>query len=122
MKVEYPRFNDDGLGSVYCTDCPFYSSSNTCCSNGTLCPTRKTYTQSCAIAEGRAAAEKPEAAAPLAAEMTLRDHFAAVALQGMLASCTDTADWPLPERTAKAAYEMADAMMVAREFAECFAG
>ena len=41
--------------------------------------------------------------------MTLRDYFAAKALQGILFEGLE------PEETAKHAYAMADAMMVARE-------
>jgi hypothetical protein len=48
--------------------------------------------------------------------MTLRDYFAAKAMQGLFAS--DTSDWNQEgewgER-ARTAYEMADAMMKARE-------
>ena len=40
--------------------------------------------------------------------MTLRDYFAAKAMQGILFECLETKD------TAKFAYEMADAMMKAR--------
>jgi len=53
---------------------------------------------------------------PLTAGMTLRDYFAAKAMQGLFAS--DTSDWNQEgewgER-ARTAYEMADAMMKARE-------
>ena len=53
---------------------------------------------------------------PLTAGMTLRDFFAAKAMQGLFAS--DTSDWNQEgewgER-ARTAYEMADAMMKARE-------
>ena len=41
--------------------------------------------------------------------MTLRDYFAAKAMQGILF------EGLLPEETAKNAYEMADAMLKARE-------
>ena len=46
--------------------------------------------------------------------MTLRDYFAAKAMQGMLASCTG---WSEHEQTrlAKCSYMMADAMMKAKE-------
>jgi len=46
--------------------------------------------------------------------MTLRDYFAAKAMQGF---CSDS-DWRqhmMPSETAKAAYHQADAMMKARE-------
>jgi hypothetical protein len=47
--------------------------------------------------------------------MTLRDYFAAKAMQGMYAS--DTQDWYCHEKAkrAKDAYLMADAMLEARE-------
>jgi len=41
--------------------------------------------------------------------MTLRDYFAAKAMQGILFECLETKD------TAKFAYEMADAMLEARK-------
>ena len=48
--------------------------------------------------------------------MTLRDHFAGLAMQGMFASDTakwnEEGDWP---SRADAAYAMADAMLEARE-------
>ena len=46
--------------------------------------------------------------------MTLRDYFAAQAMQGMLAACTG---WSEQEQTrlAKCSYMMADEMMKARE-------
>lgn len=47
--------------------------------------------------------------------MTLRDYFAAKALQGMLADLPNSLyglDWM--EKTAKSAYEVADAMLAAR--------
>jgi len=46
--------------------------------------------------------------------MTLRDYFAAKAMQGMLAACTG---WSEQEQTrlAKCSYMMADEMMKARE-------
>jgi hypothetical protein len=43
--------------------------------------------------------------------MTLRDYFAAKAMQGMMVDV----DQPLCDYIAKAAYEMADAMLKARE-------
>jgi hypothetical protein len=48
--------------------------------------------------------------------MTLRDYFAAKAMQGLFAS--DTCDWNQEgecEERARTAYEMADAMLKARE-------
>jgi len=45
--------------------------------------------------------------------MTLRDYFAAAALQGMIASCTQQ-NWQ-EEYAAKASYQLADAMLKARE-------
>ena len=45
--------------------------------------------------------------------MTLRDYFAAKAIQGILASFTST--MPEIDATAKAAYKYADAMLKARE-------
>lgn len=48
--------------------------------------------------------------------MTLRDYFAAKAMQGMYASDTDS--WNAngnEDARAKGAYEMADAMLAARE-------
>lgn len=50
--------------------------------------------------------------------MTLRDYFAAAALQGMMASLVNNADWLRGEQckiTASAAYEMADALLAARQ-------
>lgn len=45
--------------------------------------------------------------------MTLRDYFAAKAMQGMLAACTG---WETQqERLAKCSYAIADAMMKERE-------
>ena len=46
-------------------------------------------------------------------EVSLRDYFAAAALQGMIASCTQQ-NWQ-EEYAAKAAYQLADAMLKARE-------
>lgn len=46
--------------------------------------------------------------------MTLRDYFAAKAMQGMFAADTDTSVKPI-ERKAAEAYLMADAMLAARE-------
>ena len=51
---------------------------------------------------------------PIYSEMSLRDYFAAKAMQ---AFCSDS-DWRqdmMPGETAKAAYHQADAMMKARE-------
>lgn len=45
--------------------------------------------------------------------MTLRDYFAAKAMQGMLAACTGWSEANL-ERLAKCSYSTADAMMKAR--------
>lgn len=48
--------------------------------------------------------------------MSLRDWFAGMALQGYLAMHADTeTDAPKPERAAKSAYAIADAMLKARE-------
>lgn len=46
--------------------------------------------------------------------MTLRDYFAAKALQGMLAACTGWSE-AQQERLTKCSYAMADEMMKARE-------
>lgn len=46
--------------------------------------------------------------------MTLRDYFAAKAMQGMLASCTGWSEGQ-QERLAKCSYAMADEMLKARE-------
>ena len=46
--------------------------------------------------------------------MTLRDYFAAKAMQGMLAASTGWSE-AQQERLAKCSYAMADAMMKARE-------
>ena len=46
--------------------------------------------------------------------MTLRDYFAAQAMQGMLAACTGWSE-NAQERLAKCSYKMADEMMKARE-------
>ena len=48
-----------------------------------------------------------------AKDMTLRDHFAGLAMQGICAS-GPTADWS-NNRLATEAYELADAMLAARE-------
>jgi hypothetical protein len=45
--------------------------------------------------------------------MTLRDYFAAQAMQGMLAACTGWSE-AQQERLAKCSYAMADEMMKAR--------
>nr|DAE48926.1 MAG TPA: hypothetical protein [Caudoviricetes sp.] len=48
------------------------------------------------------------------AGMTLRDHFACLAMQG-LAHVSAARDWPFnPKQLAQEAYEWADAMIVAR--------
>lgn len=110
MKVENPRFNSDG--SVRCLECPFSNSHGLCHAEGRRCPTRESYAEACRIAEGRAAEEKPEASAPLAAEMTLRDHFASTALNALL-TWSDACD-VTPESHAVTAYGLADAMMKER--------
>ena len=46
--------------------------------------------------------------------MTLRDYFAAQAMQGMLAACTGWSDAE-QERLAKTSYKMADQMLIERE-------
>ena len=46
--------------------------------------------------------------------MTLRDYFAAKAMQGMLAACTGWSE-AQQERLAKCSYAMANEMMKARE-------
>lgn len=46
--------------------------------------------------------------------MTLRDYFAAKAMQGMLAACTGWSGAD-QDRLAKTSYKMADAMLNARE-------
>ena len=46
--------------------------------------------------------------------MTLRDYFAAKAMQGMLAACTGWSE-SQQERLAKCSYAKADAMLKARE-------
>jgi hypothetical protein len=51
---------------------------------------------------------------PFASEMTMRDYFAAKAMQGFASD----PDWRVdmgPEETARAAYTQADAMLKARE-------
>ena len=62
----------------------------------------------------RQAAEREEKRNPLASKMSLRDHFAAKAMQGFASD----PDWRVdmgPEETARAAYTQADAMLRARE-------
>ena len=51
--------------------------------------------------------------------MTLRDYFAAKAMQGIVSSTGDFLDarYSSPETIANAAYHMADAMLKARELA-----
>ena len=49
-----------------------------------------------------------------AVSMTLRDYFAAKAMQGMLAACTGWSEYE-QARLAKCSYMMADAMLKARE-------
>jgi len=48
------------------------------------------------------------------ADISIRDYFAAAALQGMLAGAPDSI-WNDAERAAEAAYEYADAMMAERD-------
>jgi hypothetical protein len=50
----------------------------------------------------------------LSSGMTLRDYFAAKALEGSLASLEPNESWD-EKRAAKWCYEMADAMLSARE-------
>ena len=54
---------------------------------------------------------------PLTAGMTLRDYFAAKAMQGIIFNDGDFLDarYSSPENIAFAAYHMADAMLKARE-------
>ena len=49
--------------------------------------------------------------------MTLRDYFAAKAMQGLItsASLSRTESWYDEERVAESAYKMADAMLKARQ-------
>lgn len=47
--------------------------------------------------------------------MTLRDYFAAKAMQGTLASTDNKSDWPPATEMAKAFYVWADAMLKARK-------
>ena len=114
MKVERPRFTSGGR--VYCADCPLdrdggcYTEETQWKDRG--CPDALNYAEACRIAEGRAEEEKPEAAAHLAAEMTLRDHFAAVVLNALL-TWSNACDIS-PESHAVAAYGLADAMMKER--------
>ena len=50
-----------------------------------------------------------------ARDMTLRDHFAGVALQGLLAYAATTGKYAPPDdELAREAYEMADAMLKER--------
>lgn len=49
--------------------------------------------------------------------MTLRDYFAAKAMQGMFAADTDESVMPIEGKAAEA-YAMADAMLAAREQTE----
>jgi hypothetical protein len=46
--------------------------------------------------------------------MSLRDYFAAKAMQGMLAACTGWSD-AYQERMAKTSYMMADQMLIERQ-------
>jgi len=108
MKVEYPRF--DEMGWAYCDDCPFNKQAGlNCCKPSNLrCPTSTTYAEACRIAEGRAAEEKP-AAAPLA--LTPWDHFAGMALQGLIIK---TGEATPTSYIVNQACGYADAMMEAR--------
>jgi len=110
MKVDNPKFNVAGF--VECTDCPFQAESGFCDARGARCPIKETYAEDCRTAERRAAREKSEAAAPLAAEMTIRDHFAATALNALL-TWSNACDIS-PESHAVTAYGLADAMMKER--------
>jgi len=112
MKVDNPRFSGLTGFPVNCTECPFYGKDNRCEADGHGCPTRETYAEACRVAEARAAEEKPEAAAPLAADATLRDHFAATALNALL-TWSNACDIS-PESHAVTAYGLADAMMKER--------
>lgn len=47
--------------------------------------------------------------------MTLRDYFAAKAMQGMLSATAFDSAWPDPKRISELAYQNADAMLAARE-------
>lgn len=47
--------------------------------------------------------------------MSLRDYFAAKALQGILAAYAGENQWPSVQTLARQAYEFGDAMMKARE-------
>lgn len=47
--------------------------------------------------------------------MTLRDYFAAKAMQGELAAQYDRTQWASSEKLAKRAYQLADAMLEARK-------
>ena len=49
--------------------------------------------------------------------MTLRDYFAAKAMQGLMSACDNTGTWMatgISDEVAKNAYEVADAMIAAR--------
>lgn len=50
--------------------------------------------------------------------MTMRDYFAAAALQGMLAATPEAADYPSRIATSELAYLYADAMLKERERGE----
>ena len=47
--------------------------------------------------------------------MTLRDHFAGLAMQAIVSALEHSSTPEHPEGVAAAAYEMADAMLTARE-------
>ena len=48
-----------------------------------------------------------------ARDMTLRDHYAGLAMQGLVTNADY--DWIAGEKISKTAYELADAMLKARE-------
>jgi hypothetical protein len=62
----------------------------------------------------RQAAEREEKRNPLASKMSLRDHFAAKAMQSILDQ-KDTHDGRECDNAAWMAYRMADAMLKARD-------
>lgn len=49
---------------------------------------------------------------PQHSDMTLRDHFAGLAMQGLIAGCTVDYD---EDKVAESSYKMADEMLKARE-------
>ena len=60
----------------------------------------------------RQAAEREEKRNPPALNMSLRDHFAALAMQGLLAGTLESSDTGL---IARDCYALAEAMLKARE-------